>query len=74
MKINDFKIRSYGRQELAVLYAPDLIPVSAVKRLTLWVSKNKELTNALQQAGWKRGQHVLTPLQVLRIVEYLGEP
>ena len=34
----------------------------------------KELTNALQPAGWKRGQHVLTPLQVLRIVEYLGEP
>ncbi len=74
METNNFKIRAYGWQELAILYAPDLTPESAAKRLSTWVKLNEELTRALQQAGWRRGQRVLTPLQVQRITEYLGEP
>lgn len=74
MTINEFKIRTYGWQELAVCYAPNLTPESAGKRLSAWVKQNPSLTEALQQAGWRRGQKVLTPLQVQRVVEYLGEP
>lgn len=74
MTINEFKIRSYGWQELAILYAPNLTPESAGKRLAMWVKQHPHLTEALQQAGWRRGQRVLTPLQVQRVVEYLGEP
>lgn len=74
MTINEFKIRAYGWQELAILYAPNLTPESAGKRLTMWVKQNHDLSEALQQAGWRRGQRVLTPLQVQRVVEYLGEP
>ena len=33
MIVNEFEIRSYGWQELAVLYGPDLMPESAGKRL-----------------------------------------
>ena len=37
MIVNEFEIRSYGWQELAVLYGPDLMPESAGKRLSKWV-------------------------------------
>ena len=32
MMLNEFEVRSYGWQELAVLYGPDLMPASAGKR------------------------------------------
>ena len=30
MMLNEFEVRSYGWQELAVLYGPDLMPASAI--------------------------------------------
>ncbi len=69
-----FKIKAYGWQELAILYAPDLTPESAGKRLSNWVRFNTKLTRELQETGWKKGQRVLTPLQVSIIIRYLGEP
>lgn len=74
MIINNFPIRSYGWQELAILYAPDLTKESAGKRLSNWIGANRSLQEALIQAGWKKGKRLLTPLQVKVIVEYLGEP
>ena len=32
MIVNEFEIRSYGWQELAVLYGPDLMPESIMKK------------------------------------------
>ena len=70
MIVNEFEIRSYGWQELAVLYGPDLMPASAGKRLSKWVGVKTEL----QGNGWRKGKKMLTPLQVRTIVQYLGEP
>lgn len=72
--MEDFKIRTYGWQELAILYAPDLTPESAGKRLSSWIRFNPKLTHELQESGWQKGQRVLTPLQVRIIIQYLGEP
>ena len=74
MYINDFHVRAYGWQELAILYAPDLTPESAANRLTAWVNVNPALPQALKVVGWRKGQRVLTPLQVKTIVDYIGEP
>lgn len=74
MKNVIFKTRAYGWQELAILYAPDLTPESAAKRLTAWVNVNPALPQALKVVGWRKGQRVLTPLQVQTIVDYIGEP
>ena len=41
--MNEFEVRSYGWQELAVLYGSDLMSVSAGKRLSKWVGVNPEL-------------------------------
>lgn len=74
MIINGFHIRSYGWQELAILYAPDLTKESAGKRLSKWIGENRQLQEALIQTGWQKGKRLLTPLQVKVIVEFIGEP
>ena len=57
MIVNEFEIRSYGWQELAVLYGPDLMPASAGKRLSQWVGVKTEL----QGNGWRKGKKMLIP-------------
>ena len=67
-------IKSYGWQELAILYSPELIPRSAVKRLSRWVAFNPKLEQELIETGWYKGKKVLTPGQVAILFRYLGEP
>ena len=55
MMMDEFEVRSYGWQELAVLYGPDLMPASAGKRLSQWVGVNPELKTELQGNGWRKG-------------------
>ena len=74
MVMNEFEVRSYGGEELAVLYGSDLMPVSAGKRLSKWVGVNPELKTELQGNGWRKGKKMLIPLQVRTIVQYPGEP
>ena len=61
MIVNEFEIRSYGWQELAVLYGPDLMPESAGKRLSKWVGADPVLETELQGYGWRKGKKTLTP-------------
>ncbi|RHR54931.1 DUF4248 domain-containing protein [Parabacteroides sp. AF17-28] len=69
-----FKIKSFGWQELAILYAPGITPRAATQRLTMWVKNNQNLAESLKEKGWIKGQRLLTPVQVKLIVDYLGEP
>ena len=74
MIVNEFEIRSYGWQELAVLYGPDLMPESAGKRLSKWVGADPVLETELQGYGWRKGKKTLTPRLVKTIAQFLGEP
>lgn len=74
MEINGFQVRSYGWQELALLYGPELTPMSASKRLTRWVLSNDPLVETLRSHGWRKGAKQLTPLLVADIVRHFGEP
>lgn len=69
-----FQQKTFGWQELAILYAPGLTPHSASRRLTRWVIINKELYDRLIRSGWIKGARILSPLQVAIIVDFLGEP
>ena len=46
--MNEFEVRSYGGEELAVLYGSDLMPVSA--------GVNPELKTELQGNDWRKGK------------------
>ena len=74
MEDERFKIRSYGWGELALRYSPSLQAGSAARLLRSWVVRNEELSHALEAAGVRRRQRVLTPRQVGLIVRHLGEP
>ena len=69
-----FQQKTFGWQELAILYAQGLTPHSASRRLTRWVIINKELYDRLIRSGWIKGARILSPLQVAIIVDFLGEP
>ena len=69
-----FKIRSYGFQELATLYLPNIQPRSASNRLRIWIKRNEELLKELTILGYRPNLKLLTPSMVSQIVRYLGEP
>lgn len=71
---DNFKIRSYGFQELAQLYLPDIQPRSASIRLRTWIDRNPALSIKLQELGFIRGCRILTPEMVREIVKIVGEP
>ena len=64
-----FKIRAYGRTELAQLYCPTVCSQSAYRKLMTWLSINPELKHLCHQK-----QRSFNPAQVRKIVEIIGEP
>ena len=69
-----FKIRTYGRMELAQLYSPYLTPRSAYRKFTTWMDIYPHLTERLTAMGLNPKMRTYTPAQVKVIVEALGEP
>ena len=69
-----FKIKQYGRTELAQLYCPDIAPESAWKRFKGWMEAHPTLKNTLTNSGYSHRQRTFTPYQVGEIVAALGEP
>ena len=69
-----FKIRSYGYGELALLYFPNSTKKSASVQLRRWIIYNKKLENDLYETGFRPGQRILTPKQVQILIKILGEP
>lgn len=75
METTEFRIREYGRTELAQIYAPDITPRSAWKKLKGWIGYHPELPWRLAQLGYRaERQRTFTPAQVRAIVDALGEP
>lgn len=71
---NDFEIVPMSKRELAVLYAPDLTPHSAVNRMMNWVDNHPVLHAELLANGYRKNMRMLTALHVGLIIRYLGAP
>jgi hypothetical protein len=69
-----FRIKTYGFGELAQLYLPDAIPMSASNRLRVWIKRNKTLMEKLNKLGYIKKARLLTPEMVKEIVAVIGEP
>lgn len=69
-----FKIRTYGRTELAQLYSPGIDPQSAFRKLKQWIDRYPNLREALTAQGLSPRARSYTPVQVKLIVDALGEP
>jgi len=69
-----FPIRTYGYCELAQLYFPNVAKKSASVQLRRWIVINKKLTTELLDAGFKPGQRIFTPKQIVILINRIGEP
>lgn len=73
-KMDEFKIRTYGKGELAQLYCPYLSTSAARRKLMQWIELQPRLVEALYASGLTEHSKCFTPIQVRYIVEALGEP
>ena len=69
-----FKIKSYSKKELALLYFPDSTPRVAVNHLMALIRRNDMLCDELLSTGYKTTNKVFTPRQVQAIVDWIGAP
>lgn len=67
-----FRIRQYGRQELALSYFPQMTPQSAWRKLRGWMLVNPRLRGMV--SGGTAHSRTFTPREVGTIVYELGEP
>lgn len=75
MKDTTFKIRAYGKSELALLYFPKAWSArGALCNLNYWINRNAELRASLQDCGMSSKSKHYTPKEVALIVHFLGEP
>ena len=73
--MTEFKVRAYGKSELAWLYFPTANSAhTAVNHLRAWVGRNPALVNGLHKLGYRKSAKFFTPKEVALIIEYLGEP
>lgn len=72
--MNTFRLREYGRTELAQLYCPDITPDAAWRKLRQWIDRFPGLNESLAANGYTPRCRSFTPAQVRLIIEALGEP
>ncbi len=72
--MKEFKIRAYGRMELAQLYSPELTDIAAYRKMQKWISFCPGLLQRLYDLGYDSNRRSFTPLEVRVIVDALGEP
>lgn len=73
-KLTEFKVKAYGKADLAMLYNPQMCAREALRTLTRWMVRNEELYRELIAIGYKKSCKILTPKEVGIIINYLGEP
>ena len=72
--IKSMDLRSYTKQELALLYFPDSDPDVARAHLMRWIVNCTQLYEQLQKSGYNKSCKEFNPLQVSYIFYHLGEP
>ena len=75
MKTNtEFKLQTYYKSELAMMYFPQSDKRNAVQNLKRWIRKCTQLTRELKVAGYMPTRKFYSRREVELIVKYLGEP
>lgn len=69
-----FEIRTYGFNELAQLYFPNVSKESATKMFRIWINASSTLIENLKSLGWKKNAIKLTPKQVKELVGHFDPP
>lgn len=69
-----FKLQSYTKTDLALLYSPHSGTATAIQNLYRWMKRNQPLMSELQAVGYNKFRHSFLKQEVEIIIKYLGEP
>ena len=72
--MDTFKLQSYTKADLALLYSPHSETATAIQNLYRWMRRNEALMSELQSVGYNKFRHSFLKQEVSIIVKYLGEP
>lgn len=56
--LDEWPVRPYSKRELAMAYAPDISPCSALNRLAGWVRHHQKLSHELDETGYQNRQRI----------------
>ena len=71
---NIFTLRAYSKCELAMLYAPQSTPETAIKNLYRWIQRCEPLKVELKNLHYNPRRLSFMKREVAAIVKHLGEP
>ena len=74
MEEEPFQLRMYRKQELAMMYFPDVSKESAGRNLRRWIKRCTELYDELLAIGYDKHRQYYLKREVKLIITYLGEP
>ena len=69
-----FVLRMYRKQELAMMYFPDVSKEAASRNLRRWIGHCDQLHQDLLAIGYDKYRKFFLRNEVKLIVSYLGEP
>lgn len=72
--MEQFRVKAYGKSELAMLYSPNCSPAAARRKFMSWIALQPALVSSLTAAGYYDKIYTFIPVQVQMIIGALGEP
>jgi len=69
-----FEVHTYGFNELAQLYFPNISPASASRKFGQWIYSNTQLMQSLTELNWKKRSKFFTPKQVKALIGHFDPP
>lgn len=71
---NTFRPRTYKKNELAMMYFPDVSKDAASRNFRRWIRQCPDMQKELRAVGYDKNRQYLLKAEVEVIVKYLGEP
>ena len=69
-----FRLRTYKKNELALMYFPDVSKDAASRNFRRWIRPCPDMQKELRTIGYDKNRQYLLKAEVEVIVKYLGEP
>ena len=70
----EFRLRTYKKNELAMMYFPDVSKAAASRNFRRWIRNCPPMMKELDAMGYDKNRQYLLKAEVAVIVKHLGEP
>lgn len=70
----EFKLRTYKKSELAMMYFPNVSKEAASRNFRRWMTRCSMMMKELDAMGYDKNRQYLLKPEVEVIVKHLGEP